>query len=355
MSIGNRFSMKKINRPVLWGYSSLIFLCFVLSWFLAGEYELLSICDDSWKIFHDGRDCEVSLSPLVVKMNAETIDSRVASFLPPGSYTPDAGWHLLGTDALGRDVFAGLLYGGQRSLMIGLISGLLAVGMGWFFGLWSIFSEFLQSSRMFFWIILSGVSLLALAAGLYLFLLIPAGILLISLFMKKLDLGRFSIRRGWWWGRGIEWYQALPDLLILMVLSVSIGIHQISTLILIIVAVVWPSVALVARRLGSEITGREFFQQAVRNRVCKKDLMIHYLWSNTRTYVWAVFPLIVGRIILLESTLSFLGLGLPPDIVTIGSMISEARDHIEAWWLIVFGSLFIFVLVYPLQRVYKNS
>lgn len=355
MNSENSLFKKNINRPALRIYAVVVVICFGLSLFLAGDYELLSRCDSSLRLFYEGGDCEALISPLVVRMDAETIDSRVGSFLPPGFYTPRLGWHLLGTDGLGRDVFAGLLYGGQRSLVIGLVSGILAVSLGWLIGLWSVFSEFMQSSRIFFWTIWTGLSLILLATGLYLFVLIPAGIMIISLFWKKRSLsGGANLRQGWWWGRGIEWYQALPDLLILTVLSVSVGIHRISTLIFIIVAVLWPSVALVARRLGSEVTGQEFFQQAVRNKIGKKDLLIHYLWRHTRSYIWAVLPLIIGRIILLESTLSFLGLGLPPDIVTIGSMISGGRDHIAAWWLIVFGSLFIFVLVYPLQRMYKK-
>src|SRR5690625_6246315 len=139
-----------------------------------------------------------------------------------------------------------------------------------------------------------------------------------------------------------------------MVLSVSIGVYKINTLVLIIIAVVWPSVAMVARRMSSEMTRMQYFNQAKRNQISNKDLLIHYLWINSRFYMWAVMPLVVARVILLESTLSFLGLGLPPDIVTIGSMISGARGHIEAWWLVVFGSLFIFLLVYPLQLIYKK-
>lgn len=344
-----------INKSALRFYGFIFFLCFGVCWILAGEYSLWCLCGGEWKFFQVCDFCEITVSPLIVQMDAETIDSRVNPFLSPLSHTAGVGWHLLGTDAVGRDVFAGLLYGGQRSLTIGLLSGITAVALGWVVGLWSVFSEFIRWPRIAYWIFGVIGFVLLFYWRFFLLLLVFAAMLGVYMVLQRKRISK-NRRTGaqWWWGRGIEWYYALPDLLILMVLSVSIGIHQISTLILIIIAVVWPSVAMIARRMGSEITGMPYFHQARRNQISKKDLLVHYLWSNTRSYMWAVLPLVVGRVILLESTLSFLGLGLPPDIVTIGSMISGARDHIEAWWLVVFGSVFIFLLVYPLQLIYKK-
>lgn len=344
-----------INKPALGFYGFIFLLCFGLCWILAGEYFIWCLCDNDWRIFQKCMNCDIAVSPLIVQMDAESIDSRVSPFLHPLSHSPGVGWHLLGTDAVGRDVFAGLLYGGQRSLVIGFLSGISAVVLGWGVGLWSVFSEFIRWPRILYWIGFGFVFILLMYWRLYLLILLFGVMFGVFVMMqRKRILSEKSTGAQWWWGRGLEWYYALPDLLILMVLSVSIGVYKISTLVLIIIAVVWPSVAMVARRMGSEITGMPYFHQAKRNQVSNKYLLIHYLWANTRSYMWAVMPLVVGRVILLESTLSFLGLGLPPDIVTVGSMISGARDHIDAWWLVVFGSIFIFLLVYPLQLIYKK-
>jgi|GEM_PF-4559975 len=344
-----------INKSALKLYGFIFFLCFGLCWMLAGEYFIWCFCGDGWRFFQMCGHCDAAISPLIVQMDGETIDSRVEPFLSPLSHTSGVGWHLLGTDAVGRDVFAGLLYGGQRSLTIGLVAGISAVILGWIIGLWSVFSEFIRWPRISYWIGIGFIFGVLIYWRLYLLILLLAATLGAYAIVKNKSTSRGkNTGIQWWWGRGIEWYYALPDLLILMVLSVSIGVYKINTLVLIIIAVVWPSVAMVARRMSSEITGMPYFHQAKRNQISNKDLLIHYLWSNSRFYMWAVMPLVVARVILLESTLSFLGLGLPPDIVTIGSMISGARGHIEAWWLVVFGSLFIFLLVYPLQLIYKK-
>lgn len=348
---------KKLREERLYSatllYTGILFICFAGSWFLAGDYHLMARCDGKWHFFEKDETCELIIPVLLVQMDAETIDPRVSPYLPPGSYTPGIGRHLLGTDALGRDVFAGLLYGGQRSILIGFAAGMLSVLLGWAIGLWTVFVNYLPSFSWHYFAGMAVISLLALITEIWMLLLIPLGMLIWYFLMRSGLPARVVTGKSWWWSRGLEWYQALPDLLLLMLLSVSIGIQHPGVLILIIVAVVWPSVAVLARRTGSEVTGSEYFQQALRNGIGKRIMWYDYLWANTRSYVWALLPLIIARVILLEATLSFLGLGLPPDVVTIGSMIGDARNHTEAWWLIVSGASFIFILVFPLLNIGK--
>lgn len=338
------------RRLVLW-YMVVLFSCFIGVYFVAGPYSLIQICEDEIHYFEQVR-CGRGIDPLIVNMNAESLDVRVGSYLPPLSYTENVGWHLMGTDALGRDVFAGVLYGGQRSLLIGLLSGGLAMVLGWFIGLWSVFVRWSRSKIPYFWI---GIIILLVLAGLthiYMILLFALGIVVFRFWMgKHVNRPGADSISPWMWGRWIEWYQALPDLLLILVLSAVIGVLNIWSLIIIIIAVIWPSTALIARRLGTEVTQQTYFKQALRNKISSGNLMLHYLWGNTSSIFKALFPLVVARVILLESTISFLGLGLPPDIVTIGSMISESRQNMSAWWLIVFSGLFIFILVYPLLRL----
>lgn len=340
----------KQHRGILLWYGFLVLICFGGVYFLAGSYFLVGYCETGIRLF-GSVDCGHGISPLVVQMNAETLDARVASLLPPLSYTSGVGWHLLGTDALGRDVFAGILYGGQRSLLIGLSAGVLAMGMGWAVGMWSIYARY-HTKVVPYWIVgILLVLILFWQTQSYLFLLfIPGWILWRWWSRRKPVKPATTIGRSWWWGRWIEWYQALPDLLMVLVLSAALGSMSWWGLGLIMIAVIWPSLALIARRVAVEVTLQPYFVQAIRNKVSGWHLLNHYLWENTKSVFWGLFPLVVARIILLESTISFLGMGLPPDVVTIGSMVSSSRQNISAWWLIVFSCLFIFILVYPLLR-----
>ena len=341
----------RVNRSILIWYVIIIISCFGLCYIMAGPYYLVQRCEDGVRFFEQS-SCGQGIRPLVVKMNAESLDSRVMSLLPPLSFTEGVGWHLLGTDVLGRDVFAGILYGGQRSLLIGFISGSLAMILGWFLGIWSVYVRWFRLRLSFFWVGIVSLLIISYLTGMYFLLLIALGLVAFKIFT---DNQRWNLRKSgsstWMWGRWIEWYQALPDLLLILVLSASIGILDMWGLILIIVAVVWPSMAMVARRMAAEVSQKPYFLQALRNKVSGKNLIYHYFWRNTRSVFLALFPLVVARIILLESTISFLGMGLPPDIVTIGSMISAARYNLSAWWLIVFSCLFIFLLVYPLMTL----
>ncbi len=337
------------HRIMISLFAALVFCCFAGVYILAGPYSLIRFCDSGVHLFSQ-ESCGWGIQPLIVRMNAETLDPGVASLLPPLSYTEDVGWHLLGTDALGRDVFSGILYGGQRSLLIGFLSGGLAMILGWFVGIWSVYVRWSKSRVPVIWLGLAIFSLIVLLTKQYLWLLFIPGAILVWIWARRYG---WPVRNpgaaAWIWGRGIEWYQALPDLLLLLVLSSAIGILHTGGLVVIIVAVIWPSQAMLARRLASEVSRQPYFSQALRNRVPGRYLILHYLWRNSRSVFFALFPLVVARVILLESTLSFLGMGLPPDMVTIGSMISAARFNIQAWWLIVFSCLFIFILVYPLM------
>ena len=346
MKIGNHISKPK--RTIVYWYSVILLCCFGLCFLLAGPYEIIHRCEAGLHFF-ESAPCGEGLAPFVVRMDAETLDPRVGSLLPPLSSTPGVGRHLLGTDVLGRDVFAGILYGGQRSLMIGFLSGGLAMFLGWLLGLLSVYVRWHRRSIPYFWLGVLLLVALAVVTRFYVILIFALGVVLYKVLIGRTPQLQRESSASWWWGRWIEWYQALPDLLLLLVLSAALGRLEMEGLILIIIAVVWPSLALVARRMASEVTRQPYFVQALRNHVSGRRLLVNYLWSNTRSAFWALFPLVVARIILLESTISFLGMGLPPDVVTIGSMISSARFHLSSWWLIVFSCLFIFILVYPLM------
>lgn len=345
--------MKKIlsaSRGILIWYAGLVVCCFGLCYLLAGPYDLINRCDGQLSFFTTAK-CDSGIRPIVVRMNAETLDPRVESLMPPLSFTPDVGFHLMGTDILGRDVFAGILYGGQRSLIIGFMAGALAMVLGWIMGITSVYVQWQRWRFPYSWVGVVVLVSFAFASRMYVFLFFALGWIIFNILTRRTTKNQISTTSAWWWGRWIEWYQALPDLLLLLVLSSAIGQLKISGMVIIIMAVVWPSMALLARRIASEVSRQPFFTQAVRNRVSGYTLWRHYLWGNTSSAFWALLPLVVARIILLESTISFLGMGLPPDVVTIGSMISSARYHLSSWWLIVFSCIFIFILVYPLMKL----
>ncbi|GAA5219517.1 ABC transporter permease [Membranihabitans marinus] len=332
-----------------------LFICYIGSSFLANENAILAKCDGEYQFFHKENtgECTVLWHPLLVKMDGETIRPEVASYARPLSRSPQVGIHLLGTDGLGRDVMAGLLYGGRKSITIGLLTALLAIVLGWSIGLVIVFLSKLGMANYHYWSIIGLIIVFVMSFFLeiyHLFILMALLAGLIYIFFVSRPSAK-RIRVGWLLSRGVEWYQALPDLLILLVLSASLKLTNEWTLILIMVLISWPGFAMMARREGLEIMEKPYFKQALRNGVKYQWLFLNYLFKNSVHLFLAVLPLSIARFILLETTLSFLGLGLPPDRVTLGTLLNQAKDYLDGWWVFVFSGLFIFILLFFLQRL----
>lgn len=332
-----------------------LFSCYIGSSFLANEKSILAKCEGQYVFFHKvtSGDCISIWDPLVVKMDGETIRPEVASYAHPMSVTPQVGTHLLGTDGLGRDVWAGLLYGGRKSMTIGLLTAVLAIVLGWSLGLIIVFLSELGMAHYMMWSAISIVIVFVMsfflnAYGLFMLMAVLGGLIY---FLIVSNRSSKRVRIGWLLSRGVEWYQALPDLLILLVLSASLKLTNEWTLIMIMVFISWPGFAMMARREGLEIMQKPYFKQALRNGVAYKWLFLNYLFKNSVHLFLAVLPLSIARFILLETTLSFLGLGLPPDKVTLGTLLNQAKDYLDAWWVFIFSGLFIFILLFFLQRL----
>ncbi len=220
---------------------------------------------------------------------------------------PDAS-HWLGTDELGRDVFLRLLYGGRVSLMVGLAVALGATIIG---------------------------STIGVIAGYY-------GGRLDSLLMRFTDA-----------------VIALPVLPLLIVLaaidlnklpippaiaqSQAISLYRI---IFIIAVVGWTTVARLVRSATLSVRTREFVLAAEALGATPPRIMARHILPNVISPIVVATTLSIGGVILLESVLSFLGLGIQPPIPSWGNMLSNAQELMStAPLLAVYPGLAIFVTV----------
>lgn len=221
-------------------------------------------------------------------------DMAGAPFLPPG----EMGM-LLGTDSLGRDVAAGIAHGARISLMVGAVSTIFALGVG--------------------------VSLGAIAGYL-------------GGFADDLVM-RFT-----------EFFQTIPSF-VLAILLVAIFTPSITSVIASIAIVSWPPVARVVRAEFLSLRGREFVQAAEVLGKSRLSIVVGDILPNAVSPIIVLASLMVASAILLESALSFLGLG-DPNLMTWGFLIGSGRSVIRlAWWMSVFPGLAIFVTVLSLNLV----
>ncbi|MCE8027360.1 ABC transporter permease [Halomonas daqingensis] len=209
----------------------------------------------------------------------------------------DGFW--LGTDTMGRDVAAGLMHGAWISLLIGLVSTSVAL--------------------------LIGVPLGAVA-GYYGGLIDDA-------------LMRFT-----------EFFQTIPNFALAIVL-VAIMQPSVTSIVLAIAIVSWPPVARLVRAEFMSLRHREYVEAARLVGQTNRTIILRQILPNTLSPIIVLASLMVATAILLESALSFLGLG-DPNVMSWGYMIGAARTVIrQAWWLSFFPGVAILLTVLALNLV----
>lgn len=199
-----------------------------------------------------------------------------------------------GTDMLGRDITAGLLYGSRVSLLVGIVSTVAALALG---------------------IVVGGL------AG-------YAGGWVDDLLM------RFT-----------EFFQTIPQLA-LAVLIIAVFSPSLASIVGAIAAVSWPAVARLVRAEFLTLRQREFVQAAIVIGQSPLRVMVSQMLPNAISPIIVMASFMVATAILTESALSFLGLG-DRDMMSWGFMIGASRTMLrEAWWMSVWpgGAILLTVL-----------
>lgn len=203
----------------------------------------------------------------------------------------------LGTDTLGRDIAAGMAHGARVSLTIGLVSTLVAL--------------------------LIGVPLGAVAGY--------AGGFVDDALM------RFT-----------EFFQTIPSFALAIVL-VAILQPQLGSIVLAIGVVSWPPVARLVRGEVLSLKTREYVQAAITIGQPTSRIIWSQVLPNMIAPIIVMGSLMIGSAILLESSLSFLGLG-DANLMSWGYMVGAGRTRlIDAWWISFFPGLAIFLTVLALN------
>ena len=246
----------------------------------------------------------VAAAPLleaVLALDAARVDlfNRLA---PPGPV------HWLGTDELGRDLLLRLLHGGRVSLLVGLSAALCTAVIGAVLGLVSGF----VGGRVDDLIMRCADALISLP-------LLPLLIVLAAVDPAKLGLPE-SVGN-----------------------SASFSLYRI---IAIIAIVGWPGVARLVRGTTLSLREREFVQVARALGLGPARIMFRHILPNAASPLLVATTLAVGNVILFESVLSFLGLGIHPPVPSWGNMLNGAQELMhQAPLLAVWPGLLIFVTV----------
>jgi peptide/nickel transport system permease protein len=208
--------------------------------------------------------------------------------LPSGTARADRARFFLGTDSLGRDLLSRLVWGARVSLVAGLLAALVAVVIG------------------------GGVGLTAGLAG------------------GRADAMLMRITDG---------ALAIPRLFLLLLLA-AIFRPSLATTVLLVGATTWMAAARLVRGETLSIREREFVASARAAGASPAGVALRHVLPQVAMVLGVEAALRLGQAVLLEASLSFLGLGVPPPAASWGGLIADGRDRLlDAWWIATWPGL----------------
>ncbi|MCS6999348.1 MAG: ABC transporter permease [Bacteroidota bacterium] len=206
--------------------------------------------------------------------------------------------HLLGTDDIGRDVLAGLIHGSRTALSIGFVAMGIALVIGIVLGV--------VAGYFGGWVDLVISRMIEIVISLPTFFLI---ITIVALVQDVVYAGR------------------------LLLIMAIIGLTN------------WTTVARLIRGEVLRIRALDYITAAEALGFSTLRILLYHVLPNAIAPVLVTAAFGIANAVLIESALSFLGFGVPPTVVTWGSMLFRARADVSAWWLGLFPGLMIFLTV----------
>lgn len=277
-----------------------------------------------------------------------------------GFHAPSSA-HILGSDELGRDVLAGIVRGCYTSFRIGLFGTLLCGFFGVFLGIASgYFENYGIKLNLIQWTLLCLLISIAIFYWIYPFadfsfypfmLAILIGII-IYLTLKithRLNIKKYYFPLDAIINKIIEIRKSIPSLIIVLACLPLFTHRSVNNVILLIVILGWTNFARHGRAETLSLKQREFVTASKMMGADFLHIFRYHLLPNMKSTLLALAISSFTANILLESTLSFLSMGLPPTEVSWGSMIAESRENMNAWWMFVFPGLTLMILVFSLN------
>lgn len=222
-------------------------------------------------------------------------DKEVARRLRPPAWAGGTWEHPLGTDELGRDVLSRMLHGARVSLGVGIASVALSAPLG---------------------------VLVGLAAG---------------FLGGRVDRALMRLT---------EIQLSIPTVLLAITVVTVLG-PGLANVVLTLSVTGWTLYARLIRGETLAVKQREFVEATRAMGAREARVMFRHVLPHVLSPAIVVATFAVGGMIVLEATLSFLGIGVPPRVVTWGSMLNSGRLYLaQAWWLLAFpgGAIFLTVL-----------
>lgn len=363
--------IKKYRRfipPTIIGKMAIVvIICWIFtaifSPFLANNKPIFAKGSDGWSmpIFSQNEvkntdNYSFKINPLIA-YRFDDLDLE-HSFRPPLSIGKK-GVHLLGTDQLGRDITAGMINGARVAFVVATSSILLSFVFGIFIGLVIGFygdSGIRRNLIQQFFLVLVAIYavyyLIHMAQdGITFYSLTPLLILgiltyLINVLLGSLPIKKYGLPIDMFVQRLFEINESVPGLFIILAFVAIVVKATLITISLILAFLIWMTFARHARAEALEIKEEEYIQSAKASGLSDFRVLFKHILPNALPTLLVVVAFSFSGVILIEASLSFLGIGLPLEEISWGKILTEARKTPKAWWLAVFPGLAIFMVLY---------
>ena len=211
---------------------------------------------------------------------------------------PGGDGTILGTDQLGRDIFSRLIYGARISMYVGIVSVLIGISLGTMIGIASAY--------------VGGWT---------------------DILVQRL----------------VDALMGFPPIILALGLMAALG-ASVNNVVIALVVILVPGATRVIRSQALSIKELDYTLAARSIGASSMRIMLRHMLPNvTATYI-VLITLTLGFAIVVEAALSFLGVGIPPDVATWGSMLELGREHIDKQgWMVVFPGLVIALIVFSVN------
>jgi len=211
---------------------------------------------------------------------------------PRNKYLPPSMEHLLGTDKQGRDVLALTVYGGKMTLTVGFIAVIIAVAIGLIYGsIMGYFGGMVDNAMM-------------------------QGVMIIG---------------------------SIPPIALIVIIMGIYG-RNIYLVMVLIGLITWTGIAIMTRGQFMTFKERDFVQAARACGASTPRVVFLHILPNILAPIWVNVAFLMGNNIVLESTLSYLGLGVPFDSISWGRMLAVGREVMsDAPWVFIPSAILLFL------------
>ncbi len=240
------------------------------------------------------------LAIVVVAVLAPAIAPFEPNFVNPADrLEPPSSTYRFGTDDLGRDVFSRVVYGGRISLLVGLTVMVGATVLG---------------------------SIIGLVAGYY----------------SRIDTALMRVMDG---------FEAFPSILLAIAIMATLGASTVNVIVALSV-VYAPNIARLVRSTTLMNRRQPYVESARAIGMSDFPIIRRYIFMNSLSPLIVQATFVVAFGILAESSLSYLGAGVPPETPTWGSMVSAGQPRLQqAWWAAVFPGAFLFATLLAINLI----